>query len=509
MLARTVTEAARRYGDRSALVAPDGWELGYRELDRISDEVAAHLVHRGLGEGSIVALVLPPCPEFTVLYAAAAKIGATTAGINHRLTPPERLAVARQAGADLTVTTPGEWPGDGLGDGPDGEHVEVTLRRADGPGEVLPGLRVPDGIPPPLPEDPDRPVAIVFTSGTTGTPKGAVFAGRQLAWIRRTDTGDVWADPAAPPVHTVAATAITHLGSMTKLPGNLLRGLTIHQLERWRAREALELTARHGVQTIAGIPTQVALMLRDPAFADTDLHRVRSVVVGGGPATRALLEEVRERLGVPLAIRYSCTEAGIGLGTSIDDPPEDALVSVGRPHAGVELTIRDADGAVVADGEVGEVCLRSPAVMTGYHRDPLSTSAAMTPDGAVRTGDLGVVDDLGRLRLRGRTREMYIRGGFNVYPVEVEAVLADHPDVAEVVVVPRADDVMGEVGVAVVVPRPGAPAPTLEALRAVAADRLAHHKLPEDLRTVGALPLTPMDKVDRAALRRTLEGGPT
>jgi len=164
---------------------------------------------------------------------------------------------------------------------------------------------------------------------------------------------------------------------------------------------------------------------------------------------------------------------------------------------------------VVADGEVGEVCLRSPAVMTGYHRDPLSTSAAMTPDGAVRTGDLGVVDDLGRLRLRGRTREMYIRGGFNVYPVEVEAVLADHPDVAEVVVVPRADDVMGEVGVAVVVPRPGAPAPTLEALRAVAADRLAHHKLPEDLRTVGALPLTPMDKVDRAALRRTLEGGPT
>ncbi len=497
MLARTVTEAARRYGDRSAVVAPDGWELTYRELDRRSDEVAAHLHRRGLGEGSVLALVLPPCPEFTILYAAAAKVGAATAGINHRLTPTERRAVALRAAADLTVTLPDEaLPG---------ECEEVTLRRADGPDEVLTPIRDPGATPPPLADDPDRPVAVVFTSGTTGTPKGAVFAGRQLAYIRRTDTGDVWSDPGAPATHTVAATAITHLGSMTKLPGNLLRGVTVHQLERWRARDALELTARHGVQTIAGIPTQVALMLRDAAFAQTDLRSVRAVILGGGPATRALLEEVRERLGVPLAVRYSCTEAGVGLGTALDDPPEDALVSVGRPHVGVELTVRDPDGGLVEDGAVGEVCLRSPAVMSGYHRDPEATAAATTADGAVRTGDLGVVDDLGRLQLRGRTREMYVRGGYNVYPVEVESVLAEHPGVAEVAVVGRSDEVMGEVGVAVVVLRPGAATPTLEELRGFAAERLAHHKLPEGLRVVPDLPLTPMDKVDRSRLRRSLE----
>jgi len=494
VLAPTVSEAARRYGDRSAVVAPDGWELSYRDLDWISDEVAAHLLERGLGPGSTLALALPPCPEFTILYAAAAKVGAATAGINHRLTPPERLAVAERAAADLLLTPSGETLGT--------DSEQVTLRRVDGPSEVLAGLREPGGVPPPLPDDPDRPVAIVFTSGTTGTPRGAVFASRQLAFIRHIDTGDQWSGRDAPTVHTLAATAITHLGSMTKLPGNLLRGVTIHQVERWRAADALAITSRFAVSTIAGIPTQVALMLRDPTFDSTDLSCVRSIVVGGGPATRSLLEEARERLGVPLAVRYSCTEAGIGLGTAIDDPPEDALESVGRPHPGVVVTIRDRDGRLLDAGEIGEVCLSSPAVMSGYHRDAEASAAVRTTDGAVRTGDLGLLDDQGRLVLRGRTREMYIRGGFNIYPVEVEGVLAEHPEVAEVAIVARPDDVMGEIGVAVVVARKAADPPTLEDLRTFAAEQVAAHKLPEDLRLVSRMPLTAMDKVDRCELKR-------
>jgi acyl-CoA synthetase (AMP-forming)/AMP-acid ligase II len=261
--------------------------------------------------------------------------------------------------------------------------------------------------------------------------------------------------------------------------------------------------------TVAGVPAQVALMLRQPDFDDYDLDSVRYIVVGGGPVTPGLAEEARARFGAALATRYSCTEAGIGLGTAFDDPDEDAVVSVGRPHAAVELALLDDVDRPVAAGTVGAVCLRSPAVMTGYWRDPDATRAAFTEDGFVRTGDLGWVDDQGRLRLVGRTKEMYVRGGYNVYPVEVEGVLSSHPGVGAVAVVPRPDPVMGEIGVAVVVPRDGAAPPSLAALRAQAGAALAAYKLPEALELVDALPLTAMDKVDRRALRQqVIDGAP-
>src|SRR5690348_15151029 len=199
--------------------------------------------------------------------------------------------------------------------------------------------------------------------------------------------------------------------------------------------------------TIAGVPTQLALMLRQPDFDAYELDSVRFLVAGGGPITPGLAEEARARFHAALATRYSCTEAGIGLGTAFDDPEEDAVVSVGRPHAAVELALLDGDDRAVAVGEVGQVCLRSPAVMTGYWRDPDATAAAFTAHGFVRTGDLGWLDDRGRLHLVGRSKEMYVRGGYNVYPVEVESVLSTHPKVATVAVVPRPDDVMGEIGV--------------------------------------------------------------
>ena len=207
---------------------------------------------------------------------------------------------------------------------------------------------------------------------------------------------------------------------------------------------------------------------------------MRFIIAGGGPVTPGLAEEARRRFGAALATRYSCTEAGIGLGTAFDDPEEDAVVSVGRPHASVELALRRRRRSCRSPaGEVGEVCLRSPAVMAGYWRDPEQTAAAFTADGFVRTGDLGWIDDRGRLRLVGRSKEMYVRGGYNVYPVEVESVLSTHPDVAAVAIVPRADAVMGEIGVAVVVPRDPARVPTLDELRDVRGrPQVAAYKLP-------------------------------
>jgi acyl-CoA synthetase (AMP-forming)/AMP-acid ligase II len=161
---------------------------------------------------------------------------------------------------------------------------------------------------------------------------------------------------------------------------------------------------------------------------------------------------------------------------------------------------------VLGTGEVGQICLRSPAVMAGYWNDPENTATAIDPDGWLRTGDLGTIGDDGCLRVSGRIGVMFIRGGYNVFPLEVEAVLLHHPAIANVAVVPRPDPTMGEIGVAVIVPRAGQQAPSLEELRSFARESLAAYKVPEAIRIVEELPLTGMDKLDRIALRKHENG---
>ena len=489
MIPETLREAARRFGDSVAYVTPNGWPITYAELDRTSDEVAAGLVRRGVAVGDVVSLVLPPGIEYLVAYLAVAKVGAITAGVNDKLAAPERAKILDLAGPVLVLAAPGSA---------DSPFATEEYAPAESIDAMLVGLRVAGGAPPALPDDPDRAVAIVFTSGTTGTPKGALYGNRQLRFITDTDVGDAWGSGGKSYNGTSSAT----LGFMSKLPGNLRRGGTAFMMARWSARATLELIARERMTSIGGVPTQLALMLRDPDFDAYDLTSVRAIISGGAPMTPSLAEEARARFHAPLATRYSCTEAGIGLGTAFDDPDEDAIVSVGRPLPGVELALLDDDDRPVATGAVGAVCLRSAATMTGYWRDPEATRAAFTDDGFVRTGDLGWVDDHGRLRLVGRHKEMYVRGGYNVYPVEVEAVLSTAPDVAAVAIATRPDEVMGEIGVACVVPRDPAAPPTLEQLRAFAGDQLAKHKLPEAVVVVDALPLTAAEKVDRRALHR-------
>jgi acyl-CoA synthetase (AMP-forming)/AMP-acid ligase II len=487
MLGATIREAAARFDGSPAYVAPAGWPISYSDLDWISDEAATGLAARGVGPGGVVALVLPPGPEYLVLYLAAAKLGAVTAGVNDRLTERERAGVLERAAPLLVVGGPG-----GVPPGFDG----LELAPAGSTTELLDGVRVAGDPPPPLPDDPDRPVAIVFTSGTTGAPKGAVYCNRQLTFITANDVGDSWGGGG----RGFTGTSFAHLGFMTKLAGNLRRGGVNFIMTRWSAQGSLELLERERMHTVAGVPAQIALMLRRPDFDRYDLSSVQYIVVGGGPVTPGLAKEARERFGAKLATRYSCTEAGIGLGTAFDDPDEDAIVSVGRPHAAVELRLLDDADVEVPSGEVGSVCLRSPAVMTGYWGDPEGTRAAFTADGFVRTGDLGWVDDRGRLRLVGRSKEMYVRGGYNVYPVEVEGVLSTHPDVAAVAVAPRPDPVMGEIGVAFVVPRDPERPPTFRSLRDHGAEQLAGYKLPDHLRVIDVLPLTAGEKVDRRAL---------
>jgi acyl-CoA synthetase (AMP-forming)/AMP-acid ligase II len=498
-LASTVREAARRFGERPVYVAAGGWTLTYGELDALSDEVAAGLATRhGIGAGDLVALVLPSTPDYAVAYAALAKLGAITAGVNPRYTAPERAAVVGTAHPDLVVTTAE------LAEGLPAGTATVVVRPATSAEDLLLGLRdaaptVPALDDPDDPDDPERLVAVVFTSGTTGQPKGAMFGNRELAAIVRADLGPA-ADDWGMGGHMTAPTEFAHVGYMTKLPTWFRMGTTMHLQPKWRAGETLRLIHDFRMASVGGVAPQVALLLRHPDFDSYDFSCVKTIVMGGAASPPALVREAKERFGAAYSIRYSSTESGgIGLGTAFDADDEEALFTIGRPRAQTEAEVRDDEGRPVEQGEVGELHLRSPYMMRGYWRDDAATAATIV-DGWIRTGDLARIDERGLFRLAGRKKEMFIRGGYNVYPMEVEAVLASHPQVAAVAVVPRPDPVMGELGVAVVVPADTSAPPTLDDLRAFAAERLAPYKLPEALRLVDELPLTAMQKIDRAAL---------
>jgi acyl-CoA synthetase (AMP-forming)/AMP-acid ligase II len=475
-----VREAAKRFRDETALVAPDGRTFNYLDLFRASEETAGGLLARGVKTGDVVNLVLRSSPEYVIGYLAAARIGAITAGINPRLSPVERERIIDRCGPKVVIAA------DDLTDGVPSE-IDVTTELPKG---EAPSSR--------LPVDPERAVAIVFTSGTTGEPKGAVFRDRQLAAITMFDTGGVWGG--GPPM--LVSTELAHVGFMTKLPWYLRTGARMHMLARWRAADALRIIADNRMPSVGGIGAQIALMLKLPDFDSYDVECVKAIIVGGQRSSPELIREARRRFEAAYSVRYSSTESGgVGTLTAFDATDEEALFTVGRPREGIELVVRDEDGHPVPGGEVGEVTLRSPAVMSEYWNNAENTAATVR-DGWLYTQDLGYIDDAGCLRLAGRSKEMFIRGGYNVYPLEVEAVLAGHPKVSEVAVVPRPDDVMGEIGVAVVVPKDPAVPPSLDELRSFAERDLAAYKLPEAIHVVDEIPLNDSHKVDRRRLQR-------
>jgi acyl-CoA synthetase (AMP-forming)/AMP-acid ligase II len=456
MLPESTAGAAVRFPSRAALVT-DERTVTYEELHERSDRAAAALAADGVREGTVAALTMPSSIEYVVAYLALAKLGAITAGVNTRMSDRERAAVLDRLQPDLVLD---------------------SISYGSGP---VPGLD----------PDPDRVVTVVFTSGTSGEPKGAVFTNRQLEAITRIDAGglDVWGTGG--PV--LGGTQFCHIGFMAKLQWYLRVGSTFLVQERWRAPVALRLIAEHRMRSIGGVAAQIALLLREPDFDAYDLSSVETIIVGGGPSPPELVREARRRFGASYSIRYSSTESGgVGTATAFDAPDSETLYSVGRPRPGIEVRVADD----------GEVLVRSPAAMAGYWRDPERTAATIDSDGWLHMSDLGELDDSGCLHIVGRTNDMYIRGGYNVHPLEVESVLAEHASVAGVAIAPRPDAVMGEIGVAVVVPADTTRPPTLPDLREFASARLATYKLPEALRIVDSLPITSMEKLDRRALQR-------
>lgn len=500
--------AARANGEVEAYVEPrtastPRRRMTFGEWDRAADGVAGLLARAGVGHGSVVALLMPSSIDYMVCYLAAARLGAITSGVNLRLGAREVTSILERTRPVVTVVEDGA----SLPTGPVGAVLDRSTvgDAVGGPG--------PDRWPVLAPSDP---VAVVWTSGTTGLPKGAVFDHGCLAAVARGT--DVLSRPGD---RRLSPLPFAHVGSMTRVWDEMVHAVTtVISPTPWRADQTVAILAEEGITVAQGVPTQWALVLAHPDLDGVGLPSLRIVGSGASRVPPELVAALGRRFGVPVVVRYTSTEASLGTGTAPGDPDGVVATTVGRPVPGVELRLVDSDRRPVPAGEVGRVCLRSAAVMRGYWGGPPSgpgaaglnldtdaTRAVLDDDGWLTTGDSGRIDEHGCLQLVGRSGERYIRGGYNVYPAEVEGVLSADPAVDQAAVVGAPDPVLGEIGVAFVVPSDEVPSgppaddeTLLRRLRATVAAALADYKAPDRVVVVDALPLTSMMKVDKQAL---------
>jgi acyl-CoA synthetase (AMP-forming)/AMP-acid ligase II len=505
-LPELLAAAARRAPDAEAFAYRDE-RLTYADWDALAARVAAGLAARGVGRGDVVALLLPSTPFYLVAYLGAARLGAVTTGVNVRYRRTEIGHVLARAGARVLLAVE-RWHGADfraalaslagtLDPAPETVWFAPERLQATTAGAVA---DLGGGTPPPAAAEPEDPAAIVFTSGTTGAPKGAWYAHASLLALAEIETRRHPRGLTAGENHLAAGLSFAHVGTMARIAVQLAAlGRTIVH-DAFDPAAVLATIERERLRHLGGIPTQIVMLLDHPARPRHDLSSLESVLLGGAPSSPELIRRVQTTLGVRVSVRYSSTEVGIATASLPDDPPEVLATTVGVATPGVELRIVDETNVPLPAGEPGEVVVRSPATMRGYWRDPEATAAAIDAEGWVHTGDVGVLDPSGHLRLRGRRSEMFIRGGYNVHPAEIEDLLARHPKVARAALVGVPDPVFGEVGWAFVVPRDPADPPALDELRAWVGAELASFKRPDGLTVLPELPLTPMFKVDKRAL---------
>ncbi len=488
---------AERAPDAPA-VSGGGRLLTYAELAAAGEAAATALGGRGLGAGDRLLIVLENGLATAVLLLAASRIGAWAMPVNARLTATEIAAIRDHARPRLSLYTVGVSPEgtahareDGAEAVTDLTGLEVAWRREVGDPEPEPG------------DDPDPIAALLYTSGTTGAPKGVmlshrnlVFAAGRSSFIRNARRDD----------HTYGVLPMSHVyGLSAVLLATLYRGARVELVPRFDPAATARALAEDGITLFQGVPVMFSHLLglakaRGAALA---APRLRALTTGGAPLDLALKRAVEDMFGVPLQNGYGLTETSPTISVSRHEASNDDI-STGPPLPGVETRIVGPDGADLPEGEIGELWVRGGMVMRGYYRDPERTAEVLTPDGWFKTGDLAQMSPAGDLIIAGRLKELIIRSGFNVYPPEVEAAIASHPGVALAAVVGRPVPGNEEV-VAFVQPRTRG-ALDLDDLAAHVDARLAPYKRPAEYILREALPLTAAGKVLKKMLQSELEG---
>jgi len=485
-LGRWIRDRARTTPARVAIEF-DGRLVTYAELDERSERLAADLLAAGLRHGDRVATLTGNSPEHVEVFFACAKAGFVLVPLNWRLSPAE-LAYQLDDCEPAAFLVEDEYSGPADAT-LEQASVEPRRRRLgeinDDAGQV--DAEVGD----------DDPLFLIYTSGTTGKPKGALLTHANCFWTNLSfdlGTGMVGDDVA------LQVLPQFHCGGWNVQP--LLtwwKGGTVVLERSFDAERCLALIAEKRVTALMGVPAIYLFMAQEPGFRTADLSSVRQAVVGGAPMPEALLETWSAR-GIDIVQGYGLTEAAPNV---LCLPAEDAVRKLGfagKPYPYVEVALRDPRSGQLLDGPgQGELVVRGPNVFAGYWGNADATAAA-TVDGWLLTGDLAERDDEGYYRICARLKDMYISGGENVYPAEVESVLHEHPAVADVAVVAVADERWGEVGIAAVVVADGRTVDEEELLDHCRT-RLARFKVPKGVRFADELPRSGMGKVRKDALR--------
>jgi fatty-acyl-CoA synthase len=475
--------------ERLALVdRKTGGRLAYGDLDREADRWLECLSRLGVQQGDRVAVLMGNRVEYVAVFFACLRLRALLVPLNWRLSGSELSVILRDCEPVVIVGESG--------------LRHLTAEYAETAGEdrwvdIDKDALLADSIASSLDlaVDGEDPAMIIYTSGSTGRPKGAVIPHRQMLYnaIATTTAWELGASDVAP-----ISTPFFHTGGWHVFATPLwLRGGCVVLMEQFDPATFLSALAEEGCTVALCVPTQLTMLGESEGFG-VEVPSLRWIASGGAPCPQPLADRIRGA-GYPLRLGYGLTECGPNCFAMSTEEGIATPGSVGRPVPFLEMRLVDESLADVSGDEPGELLLRGPQVFSGYWNAPEKTADVMTPDGWLRTGDLARRNEAGAFWICGRRKEMFISGGENVFPGEVEAALTDCPGVAEVVVVGVADPLWGEVGRAFVVPRKGASV-TDEQVLAHARSRLGRYKVPKSVVVVNDIPRLGSGKPDRRAL---------
>lgn len=495
-LAELIRAQAIRYGAKTALRFGSD-TISYAELDRRANRVANGLSKAGIGRGDRIATIACNHPVHFELLFATAKLGAILVPVNWRLADPEIAWILGDARPKAVhVAEPFE------------DRVAALL--CDAPlllrgSEFAAWREAQNATDPAIGVATDEVAVQLYTSGTTGRPKGAMLTNRNLLVLRSMppEQQPEWNRFTDDDVSLLVMPSF-HIGGTGYGIQTLAAGATGLIAQEFRAGDVLDYIERERLSKIFIVPSALQMLVEHPRARGVDYSRIRTILYGASPIPISLLREAIDVFGCGFVQMYGMTET---CGTITALPPEDhcaegnrRMLSAGAPLKGVELRILGEDGTALTSGEVGEIAVRSELVMKGYWGRPEETAEVLSADGWYRTGDAGYLDADGYLFLKDRVKDMIVTGGENVYPAEVEAVLSEHPAIAEVAVIGVPSAKWGEEVKAVIVLRDDAIIGAAELL-AWARERLAGYKLPKSIDFLSGLPRGATGKVLRRELR--------
>jgi fatty-acyl-CoA synthase len=504
-LSAILTATAARWPDQEAIVF-NGARLTWRALAQQVDNLAAAFIALGIERGDCIGIQCTTRPEYIITYLAAMRCGAILAGFNSQYTPlevsrlaalarPLVLVLQADAAARLQPFMPSLTSVRHVviigADAAEGARFFADLIAQPHPAQAATLAARQAQV------QPDDGALMVFTGGVTGMPKGARLSHANIisniaAQVRHLGFRSSDRLMLHLPMNHVSGAALIAVGA-------LLTGAALVMLERFHPADTLALVAQERVTILGQVPTMWILEFLLPNVREFDLSSLRMTIVAGAPTPPAIMRRIAAL--APLAVHgYGLTEsAGMVTYTQPADDVDTLIRTAGR--AAPEFDVRTVDAAhqALPPGQDGEIAVAGPCVMMGYVQNPADSDTALSADGWLYTGDIGRLDEKGYLTVVGRRKEMFITGGFNVYPAEIEAYLAEHPKVALCACLGKPDPVMGEVGVAFIAPRPGATL-TVQEMRVHCRHGLARYKTPAEFRLVDSLPLTIAGKVDKVIL---------